>query len=522
MILNMKKTVLLFTCIQLLLYSCTDSNKNIVTKEVGAQKLPYLESNYFNPLESNRTVAEWEPAIGTLITWPLCIPHTLVIELAKDNHLYTLVENQTSQITAEKWFATWNIDSKDVTFIHAPQGDDAWWTRDWGPHGVFTSNGEFQLGDPKYKYATPCTNLQCNDSLFYYGSKSFLNISAPENIPIVTQIDDDATVLIGEQLDFPVIDLPFVSTGGNFLTDGLGTGFSTCVITSENKILGNSPEKFFKLNDSLLGIKKYNIISNFEYPYGIQHIDCYMKLIDEETILVAEPPVEHPSYKIYEDIIENELSQLKTYYNRPYKIRRIKTGMSKTGLAAYTNSIILNKTVYVPLFDIDLDIEAIKTWKKVMPGYEVKGFKFSFDDEPTISKKMRRSYNNYGWNSGDALHCRTRAIWDPNMLFISVKKIEKEIKINERAMVYTSIIDYSGEGFVEDQLRLYWRIKGGDSWNSSSLLSTKNKHHFYGSIEAQSKELGIEYYIEAKSKSGKIERRPSTAPNGYYSYKYIE
>jgi len=518
----MKKTILFFACIQLLLCSCTDTNKSIISSDAGVKKQAYFESNYFDPLESNRTVAEWEPALGTLVTWPLCVPHTLVIELAKDNHLYTLVENQASKITAEKWFSTWGIDSMDVTFIYAPQGDDAWWTRDWGPHGVFTSKGELQLGDPKYKYATPCANLECNDSLFYCGSNKFLNIDTPESIPIVTQIDDDATVLIGDKLKLPVLDLPFVSTGGNFLTDGLGTGFSTCVITSENKILGNSPEKFFKLNDSLLGIKKYNIISNFEYPYGIQHIDCYMKLIDEETILVAEPPVEHPSYKIYEDIVKNELSQLKTYYNRPYKIRRIKIGMSKTGLAAYTNSIILNKTVYVPLFDIDLDIDAIKTWENIMPGYTVKGFKFSFDNEPIISKKMKRSYGEYGWNSGDALHCRTRAIWDSNMLFISVKKIDEEIKINNKAMIYISVIDYGGEGLVENQPRLYWRIKGSNSWNSSSLQNTKNKHHFYGSIEAQSKKTNIEYYIEAKSKSGKIERRPSTAPNGYYSYSYIE
>jgi hypothetical protein len=35
-----------------------------------------------------RFVAEWERAWGTLIRWPLGIPSSLVVELAKDDSLY--------------------------------------------------------------------------------------------------------------------------------------------------------------------------------------------------------------------------------------------------------------------------------------------------------------------------------------------------------------------------------------------------------------------------------------------------
>ena len=40
-----------------------------------------------------RMVAEWEPAYGTLVRWPLGIPAMLVVELAQDDSLYVLVEN---------------------------------------------------------------------------------------------------------------------------------------------------------------------------------------------------------------------------------------------------------------------------------------------------------------------------------------------------------------------------------------------------------------------------------------------
>jgi agmatine deiminase len=75
----------------------------------------------------------------------------------------------------------------------------------------------------------------------------------------------------------------------------------------------------------LLGFKTYHILSNFELT-GIQHIDCFMKLLDEERILVAEPPKDHILYPIYERIVEHELKNLKTIYGRPYQIQRIKIG----------------------------------------------------------------------------------------------------------------------------------------------------------------------------------------------------
>jgi agmatine deiminase len=81
-----------------------------------------------------------------------------------------------------------------------------------------------------------------------------------------------------------------------------------------------------------------------------------MKLLDEERILVAEPPKDHELYTVYENIVEKELKSLKTVYGKPYEIIRIKIGRYEDdNLAAYTNSIIVNKNIYVPLFQIKED-----------------------------------------------------------------------------------------------------------------------------------------------------------------------
>ncbi|MBK8698607.1 MAG: hypothetical protein IPN29_03340 [Saprospiraceae bacterium] len=74
-----------------------------------------------------RLAAEWEPASGTMVTWPLSVPYRLVAELAKDNHLFTLVENEAAKTQATSWYTKWGIDLKKNTFVMVPQDIDAWW-----------------------------------------------------------------------------------------------------------------------------------------------------------------------------------------------------------------------------------------------------------------------------------------------------------------------------------------------------------------------------------------------------------
>ncbi|HMI79614.1 MAG TPA: agmatine deiminase family protein [Ferruginibacter sp.] len=465
----------------------------------------YIQGN------NNRVAAEWEPALGTMIVWPLCLPSKLVIELAKDDHLYTLVVNDSAKKEAQQWFGKWGIDPARTTFIYALQGIDAWWVRDWGPSAVFSPSGKMAFGDGKYIYSTPVTNIGCNDSL------EFLYKTADKKI-IKTETDDNATIPFGKGMNTDVLDLPFANTGGNVLTDGLGTAFSTCILINENKFYGVSKDQFIDLNKNLLGISTYNIISNFEKK-GIQHIDCYMKLLDEERILVCEPPADHNHYTIYQNIIDNELSKLKTPYGRPYEILRIKSARyAGQALAAYTNAIIINKNIYVPLFHIPQDNEALQRWKEVMPGYTVKGFEFTIAAEPYDTKHLKGHYPAYGWNDGDALHCRTRAIWDPNMLFISAKRVDKEVDPQHKNIVYITIIDYSNKGLLKGYAELAWRVAGSPNWSHVALKTSGNENNFFAEIPYHKPGATIEYYISAASMSGRKETMPKTAPIGLYKF----
>lgn len=469
------------------------------------------KTDFYLQGKNNRVAAEWEPALGTMITWPLSIPYKLAVELAKDDHLYLLVENEGIKADALKWLTKWGVDSTRTSFILMTQGVDAWWVRDWGPSAVFTPDGLLKLADGKYIYSTPMTRLSCTEPLeFLY--------KTPDGKVIKTETEDQATIKLGQGLKLEILDLPFINTGGNVLTDGLGTAFSSCILLNENKFYGIASDTFLQLNKNLLGFQNYHIISNFE-KQGIQHIDCFMKLLDEERILVAEPPPDHELYPIYENIVQNELSKLRSPYGRPYEIIRLKT-MRYDGehLAAYTNSLILNKTIYVPLFRTSGDSIALQTYRELMPGYQVKGFEYVLATEPFISQDIADHYINYGWNQGDALHCRTRAVWDPAMLFISTKKIISPVDSKDEHPIYATIIDYSKKGLIKNQTEIVWRILGEKEWKRNKMTPLKEPTQFKGEIPYHKKGTRIEYYISAISNSGKTETQPRTAPLGAYKF----
>jgi hypothetical protein len=177
-------------------------------------------------------------------------------------------------------------------------------------------------------------------------------------------------------------------------------------------------------------------------------------------------------------------------------------------LANYTNSIIVNRKIYVPLFDIPRDPEALRSWRAAMPGYEVTGYLLS-------KEELDMRYT-------DAIHCRVRAIWDQRMLHMTHKRIRSSAPSESGFHVAARIRDYSNLGLLEDQLRLAWRIAGTRSWNEIPLKRAAPPHAFGATIPEVEAGQTVEYYLSAASRSGRKESLPRTAPKGYYAFKVEE
>jgi agmatine deiminase len=440
-----------------------------------------------------RTVAEWEPALGTLIRWPLGIPADLVVELAKDDVLFVLVKNATQQQSATTTFESWNVNMANCRFIFAETYSH--WTRDWGPHFVFDTIGNIGIADPifnGYPWVPGC-NVNAQQAEKIYSNRSGNQRGY--------ELDDAVNASLADYFELPLIELPVYLTGGNFMTDGFRDAFSTRQMINEN-LPGCDEECFRAATGELMGMTNFNIVDDPEIN-GIQHIDCVAKLLNEETILVKQVPEWHPEFGCIEHLVW-ELTQLTNAWGRPYNILRILCGSyNGTSVAAYTNSLILNKKVLVPLFNISTDQQALATFQEAMPGYQVMGFQGP-------------------WYYYDALHCRTMGIFNPDMIRIAHRPMDSEVQISTNLAIDAQITDHSKAGLDPELLQLKWRTQGQSLWSTSLFMPVAGLDEYSAILPVYDPEVIVEYYITATDSTGRNERLPRTAPGGFYSFATID
>ena len=463
-----------------------------------------------------RLAAEWEPAIGVMTAWPASLPKALVRELAADTTLHLLCADDDAVIEdAKATLMRWGVDAESVRYIRVPKGEDSTWPRDWGPQPLFEEDGSFKLMGPRYVYSTPFCGPEHDAPLT---CAPWLEEPLPLSAYECDGCEDAAAGAIAEQLGVGFVKLPFAFTGGNVLSDGVNSILSTEVLLLENKFDGLQPDEYYRQVAAITGMSNYSVFSDYE-DYSLQHVDCFLKVLDDRRLLIQRPPAGHPLYERYERIVNDEIATALNSYGQPWEILRVDTNVLADGesLAAYVNSLILNGCVYVPQYSIEQDAVALQQWRDAMPGYEVKGFTFVLDDEPE-AYNPDGLYEGVGWDPGDVLHCRTRAVWDPEMLYVRASRPFGEVKAGEAYRVDATIVAYSGADLLLDQLVLRYRTVGADEWTCVPLERNATHEVYSAVIPGMEGGAEVEYYVQAADASGRIECAPRVAPKGLYRY----
>lgn len=458
-----------------------------------------------------RIAAEWEPAIGVMVAWPLIVPRSLVEAYMDDTQLYLLVADADAEAEARATFSRWGRDADAVVYVTVPQGEDCGWPRDWGPQPLFDAEGGYHILGPTYLLSTPFCDPGHDVPLYCAGDEP----DPLENYE-GDGLDDRAAGAVAEALGVDFVKAPFAFTGGNVLSDGVNSLLSTEVLLFENRFRGTGDEEYFKAVAELTGMTNYTVLSDYEH-FSLNHIDCLAKPLDDRRILVLRYPKDHPQYQLVEDIVETELASAVNSYGQPWEVVRLDTNyIHREGdLAAYANSLILNKTVYVPLYSIPQDEIALAQWAEAMPGYTIRGFTFKLEDEPDF-RDDRGIYEYVGWDPGDVLHCRSRAVWDPQMLYVRVSRPFSSVEADEPYRVDATIWAYSGQPLAGAPI-LRYRVAGGE-WVEVPM-EPSSTHEVHGaSIPGFPTGTTVEYYVEAADESGRRECAPRVAPAGFYAY----
>ena len=420
-----------------------------------------------DPPSSPRMCAEWEPATALLIRYPLGLPW-IMLETASEDVFIVCIVSSTYLAQAQTDFSSHSI--SNIQFIVAD--NNTFWIRDWGPWCVFDSSGVFGISDHVYNRAD--TNGR--------------------------EEDDQANWTIADSLSIALWKTELRHTGGNFMTDGHGIGMSGDDIYDFVFNRDISIDSVNAMMNAYWGIGNY---ITFEDPLTsyIDHIDCYAKFLSEEIIILVENGT---SDDITLDALEIYLEGQDNCYGRKYQVYRINAPSIHD--AASAHSIILNNRVFVPLTAYaDEDSTAIALYESLMPGYEIIGI-----ENPGGTIEFLPT---------DAIHCRSKALYDTDMLFIDHAPLEDQSSIIDSYTIIANIIPYSGKNLINDSLRIYYR---GNAYRDSvwqySLMYLDSAHWYSGNIPPQPDSTIVNYYITATDNSMKRECDPYPAPLGYYTF----
>jgi len=400
-----------------------------------------------------RFPAEFEPMQAVTIRYPLGIPVNLVKLLSERTEVYVLVTSS-NQSSARNTFQNAGCDMNHIHFYNI--STDSYWVRDYAPWYIF-NDLEPAIVDNAY------------------------------NRP--RQNDNMVPVRMGQQLGLTVYGMNLQHTGGNMMEDGRGIGVSDDLVLQENNNDENNVRT--KMRD-YLGIDPYHITIDPQGDY-IAHVDCWGKLLAPDKILIAQLPSSNSHHADYEAVAEY-FANTNCCWGYPYKVYRVYEPGGNT-LAPYTNSLILNHTVFVPLgSNTTHNNNALAVYREAMPGYEIIGV---------------TGASSTPWENTDALHCRTRGVMDFDMLFVD----HREVLFGEQPMqdsiaITSKFIAYSGANLKQDSLLVYYSIDNGD-YQTAKMLPTGNPYEYTGYIKGYHYGSSVDYYVFGADESGHRYKQPS-------------
>jgi agmatine/peptidylarginine deiminase len=420
------------------------------------------------PTGTVRSIAEWERNQGVIVAYPYYsnyygtgfgIPIELIAAMAEDVHVYIIYSNESNLSTIENEIAAGDVNTDNVSYHLIPS--DTYWTRDFSPW--FIAHGDTpEVGIVNFNY----------------------NRNRPD--------DNNVPVEFGNIFGIDVFGMEVEHTGGNYMSDGMYNAASTTLVYEENAELDSYNIGEIEVDSRMedyLGITDY-IIANDPMDDYIYHIDCWAKFLDVDKVLVGEVPETDYRYEDYEAAADYFANQTSSYGNN-YEVYRV---YSPDG-QPYTNSLIMNDKVYVPVpasgSAVDWNNEAVAVYEAAMPGYEIV-------EVPNTSAPS--------WQSTDALHCRTHEVPDIGMLHIfhsALYGVQDDLTVYE---ITAEISSYGGNALYDDSLRVYYSVNNGP-WDFV-LMANEGGNTFTANIPGQNPGDVIQYYIHAADESARSENHP--------------
>lgn len=214
---------------------------------------------------------------------------------------------------------------------------ESFWTRDFGPIPIALEGGQPAFVDPQY-----------------YPNR---------------RRDDAVPTLMSRSFDVPVYRPELATEGGNFMTNGEGLCVATEWLLEENP--GLSGAEVARIKRDYYGCEETVILERMDGE-GTGHVDMFAKFTARDTVLVGQ-------YEPWQDarnaaILDRNAERLaNTRLPDGSTLRVVRIPMPAANYPvyrSYTNSLIINDTVVVPVYRRDraFESEALAAYRRALPG----------------------------------------------------------------------------------------------------------------------------------------------------------
>lgn len=429
------------------------------------------------PTGEVRFPGEYEPMQAVMIVYPLGIPMELVKEMAEDCKVITVAQSYDVE-SAKNEFQYYGVNMDNCEFLAAKT--DSYWIRDFGPWYIFEGKNA-AIVDSKYNRPRPNDDMLPSHFAKYW--------------------------------DIPMYGMNVVHTGGNMMQDGFGVGVSDDIVIKESEAQEITEEQVYERMKDYLGIDPYHVTIDPQGQY-IAHVDCWGKFLAPDKILLARVPENHAQYDKYEEVADY-FKSTNCSWGYPYKVYRVDLP-GGNAICPYTNSLILNKKVLVPMGSKqDYNEAALQVYRDAMPGYEIVG----------IADVAYNDWSWDGWLNTDALHCRTRGVMDFDMLYVDHRDVLfGEEKWHDSMAVVSKFIAYSGAELKQDSLLVYYSIDGGE-YQTAAMTATGNEDEYVAYIKGYQIGSEVKYYVFGADESGRRCQQPvfgELDPHSFVVTEYFE
>jgi agmatine deiminase len=320
--------------------------------------------------------AEWEPHEGTWLQWPqnsvyrgyelklesIWLNMVDALHHHENVHLIVNSERQGDHVASQLMYH--DIGLKNVDFHIIPTNDV--WARDNGPIFVVNDEGEVAITDWDFN-------------------------GWGERFPY--DLDDKVPAAIGENLGIPVFQPPLVLEAGAVEVNGKGTFLATKTsIIDSYRNPGMSQEDIEAVLSQYLGVTHFIWLTGAGRgecdQWGDEtdsHIDLVARFVDESTILYnCTTNLSDPRYKMLAKSYQ-ELSAATTESGKPltlvplplpevYQTSKMTDWRASTlSDAAYSNYLIANNVVLVPVYGHKNDEYCLKIIGEHFPDREIIG-----------------------------------------------------------------------------------------------------------------------------------------------------